>query len=204
MKMFKKDRLPAHLEDDLPLGKQFLIFGWEVVKVVVISLVIIIPVRTFLIKPFYVKGASMEPNFYDHQYLIIDEISYRFSDPERGDPVVFRFPLDPRQFFIKRVIGLPGEKIGIENGQVTITNSAYPEGIVLEENYLEASTKTIGSVEVQLGEIEYFLLGDNREASLDSRIFGPVSRSFIVGRTFLRGWPLNQFGIINHDLDYNL
>ena len=95
--------------------RNFFIFVFEVVKVVVISLAIIIPVRYFLIQPFYVKGASMEPSFYDHEYLIVDEMSYRFRLPERGEIVVFKYPLDPSQYFIKRVIGLPGEKVEISS-----------------------------------------------------------------------------------------
>ena len=201
---FRKTKYPSFLEDDLSFGKKALIFFWEIFKVVVISLAIIVPVRYFLIKPFYVKGASMEPNFYDHEYLIIDEITYRFSAPERGDSVVFRFPLDPGQHFIKRIIGLPNEKIKIADGKIYIFNQAKPEGEVLNENYLLPAMKTLGEVEVQLGADEYYLLGDNRTASLDSRIFGPVKRQFIVGRTFLRGWPLERVGLILNNLEYNL
>ncbi|HLC89994.1 MAG TPA: signal peptidase I [Patescibacteria group bacterium] len=201
---FRKTKYPSFLEDDLSFGKKALIFFWEIFKVVVISLAIIVPVRYFLIKPFYVKGASMEPNFYDHEYLIIDEITYRFSAPERGDSVVFRFPLDPGQYFIKRIIGLPNEKIKIADGKIYIFNQAKPEGEVLNENYLLPAMKTLGEVEVQLGADEYYLLGDNRTASLDSRIFGPVKRQFIVGRTLLRGWPLERVGLILNNLEYNL
>src|SRR3989344_294895 len=106
-------RAPRHLADELTFRQQLLVFSWEIIKVVVISLAIIVPVRYFLIKPFYVKGASMEPNFYDHEYLIIDEISYRFAEPARGDIVVFRYPNDERQYFIKRIIGLPTETVRI-------------------------------------------------------------------------------------------
>ena len=201
---FRKTKYPSFLEDDLSFGKKALIFFWEIFKVVVISLAIIVPVRYFLIKPFYVKGASMEPNFYDHEYLIIDEITYRFSAPERGDSVVFRFPLDPGQYFIKRIIGLPNEKIKIADGKIYILNQAKPEGEVLNEDYLLPAMKTLGEVEVQLGADEYYLLGDNRTASLDSRIFGPVKRQFIVGRTLLRGWPLERVGLILNNLEYNL
>ena len=109
--MFKKNKYPSHLQEDLSLKRQAVIFVWELFKVLVISLVIIIPIRHFLIKPFYVKGASMEPNFFDKEYLIIDEISYRFNEPARGDSVVFRYPLEPKQFFIKRIIGLPGDRV---------------------------------------------------------------------------------------------
>ena len=122
MSLFSKKDYPAHLQDDLPVGKQVLIFVWEVFKVVVISLAIIVPIRYYLIKPFYVKGASMEPTFYDHEYLIINEIGYRFGEPNRGDVVVFRYPFDPSQYFIKRVIGLPGERVKISNGKVEIFN----------------------------------------------------------------------------------
>ena len=204
MTPLKKNKYPNYLEEDLSLGKQILIFGWEVFKVVVISLAIIIPVRYFLIKPFYVKGASMEPNFYDHEYLIIDEISYRFADPDRGDSVVFRYPFDRSQYFIKRIIGLPGEKIKVSGGEVLVFNSATAEYEVLVEDYLLPAMKTLGEVEVELGADEYYLLGDNRLASLDSRAFGSIKRQDIVGRTWLRGWPFYRIGIISNNLEYNL
>ena len=176
---------------------------FELVQVVAISLAIIIPVRYFLIQPFYVKGASMEPSFYDHEYLIIDELSYRFHTPARGDIVVFRYPNDPKQFFIKRVIGLPGETVEVAGGQVKIYNDAHPNGdVLIETKYLDqdytATTRT-----VTLKNDEYFVLGDNRIASLDSRYFGPVNKSFIVGRVWLRGWPLDRwksFDPINYSL----
>ena len=95
--------------------KNFLSFVFELIKIVVISLVIIIPVRYFLIQPFYVKGASMEPNFYDHEYLIIDEITYRFNEPQRGDIIVFRYPRNPQEYFIKRLIAMPGEEVQIKD-----------------------------------------------------------------------------------------
>ena len=170
-------------------------FFWEMVKVAIISLVIILPVRYFLIQPFYVKGASMEPNFYDHEYLIIDEISNRFKEPQRGDIVVFKYPNDTKQYFIKRVISLPGEKVKIDNNQI------YINGTRLNEPYLAPNTETVlalrGYGDVELGSDEYFLLGDNRNESLDSRIFGPVKRDLIVGRTWIRGWPFNRVTVFN-------
>ena len=198
-----KKRYP-HLEDDLSLGKQILIFGWEIFKVVTISLAIIIPVRYFLIQPFYVKGASMEPNFSDFEYLIINEISYRFNEPQRGEVIVFRYPHDPSQFFIKRVIGLPGEQVVIRDGQVYIKSSTSQELVVLDESaYLSATTKTGGQIDVTLGPDEYYLLGDNRAASLDSRAFGPVSRQSIIGKTLLQGWPIDKVGLFK-SIDYGL
>lgn len=170
-------------------------FFWEMVRVAIISLAIILPVRYFLIQPFYVKGASMEPNFFDHEYLIIDEISYRFSTPQRGDIVVFKYPKDPKQYFIKRVIGLPGEKIKIQDNKIYVNN------VILNEAYLPSSTETLlplrGYGDVELASDEYFLLGDNRNQSLDSRIFGPVKRDFVVGRTWIRGWPFNKITVFN-------
>lgn len=170
-------------------------FFWEMFKIAVIALAIIIPVRYFLIQPFYVKGASMEPNFYDHEYLIIDEISYRLSGPSRGDIVVFKYPKDPKQYFIKRVIGLPKEKISIREDGIYVNdqllNEAYlPEGI-------ETSLPLRGYSELMLADDEFFLLGDNRDQSLDSRVFGPVKKDFIIGRTWIRGWPFSRLTVFN-------
>lgn len=177
--------------------RSFFSFVFELVKIVVISLVIIIPIRYFLIQPFYVKGASMEPNFYDHEYLIIDEISYRFKQPQRGDIIVFRYPKNPQEYFIKRVIGLPGEKVQIKNGEVVIYNQANPDGYVVNENYLNPDTKTYSLNEdiITIGDNEYFVLGDNRNSSKDSRSFGAVNASFITGRVILRGWPFNRVNV---------
>ncbi len=138
----------------------------------------------------------MEPNFYDHEYLIIDEISYRFNEPKRGEIVVFRYPKDPSQFFIKRVIALPGETVEIANGKIRVYNDAHPHGVTLEESYLERETLSPPQT-VTLKTDEYFLMGDNRSSSLDSRIFGPVTRSFIVGRVWLRGLPVDRWHVFH-------
>lgn len=184
-------------EHPSPVGENaragVLAFIFELLQVLLISLVIIVPVRYFLIQPFYVKGASMEPNFYDHEYLIIDEISYRLHTPARGEVVVFRPPTDPSQFFIKRVIGLPGETVEVGNGQVKIYNDAQPNGFVLDETFYLDQATTAGVKTVTLKSDEYFLLGDNRAASLDSRYFGSVKRSAIVGRVWVRGYPIDRW-----------
>jgi len=169
------------------------LFIWEVAKIVIILLAIILPIRYFLIQPFYVKGASMEPTFYDHQYLLIDEITYRFSDPQRGDIVVFHYPKDTSQFFIKRIIGLPGETLEIKDNAVYIYNKKFSQGVKLREDYLGQEVLTNGNMNVELGDKEYFLMGDNRPSSLDSRFFGVVARKYLVGRTWLRVWPFEQF-----------
>jgi signal peptidase I len=168
------------------------VFLLEIIKVVAIALVIIWPVRTFLIQPFYVKGQSMEPNFYNYEYLIVDELSYRFREPVRGEVVVLR---DPRvnhrkQFFIKRIVGLPEEQVRIQDGNVMITNADHPEGFLLEEDYIPEETITAsGGETVTLKSGEYFVLGDNREHSYDSRYVGPFRRNEIIGRVWLRAWP---------------
>ncbi len=171
---------------------------WETIKVIIISLAIILPIRYFIIQPFYVKGASMEPNFYDHEYLIIDEISYRFKEPQRGEVIVFRYPKDPKQFFIKRIIGLPGETIKIHDGKITIINQKHPGGFILDESAYLGNKYTRGNLEVKLKKDEYFVLGDNRNSSLDSRIFGPIKRKSIIGRTWIRGWPLKRITIFSY------
>ncbi len=177
--------------------KNFFVFVFELLKVVIISLAIIIPIRYFLIQPFYVKGASMEPNFYDHEYLIIDEISYRFRTPSRGEIVVFRYPRNPQEYFIKRIIGLPGEKIQIKDGSVYIYKVGQEEAEKLTENYLDGGVNTYALNEdiINLEPDEYYVLGDNRNSSKDSRSFGPVNKSFITGRVILRGWPPARIGL---------
>lgn len=203
----KKERDMAQIDwqedGSVGLGRQAFEFIVELIKVVLISLAIIIPVRYFLIQPFYVKGASMEPNFYDNQYLIINEISYRFSDPDRGDIVVFKYPLDPSQYFIKRVVGLPGETIEVKEGQVLLYNDSYSDGIVVGETYLEEGDTTNGEDRVVLEDDQYYVLGDNRDSSLDSRRFGPIKRKNIVGKVWFRGWPFTEFKVFESP-SYNL
>lgn len=168
-------------------------FVWEIMKVVVISLAIVIPIRYFLIQPFFVKGASMEPNFENGEYLIIDEISYNLSKPRRGEVVIFRYPADPSQFYIKRIIGLPEEKVTISGGKIRIANQSYPQGFVLDEDkYSIGPHATPGEVKVALGVDEYFVLGDNRANSSDSRVFGAVPEKNIIGRAWIRAWPFNR------------
>lgn len=181
--------------------KKFFVFVWELAKVALISAAIIIPIRYFLIQPFFVKGASMEPNFEDKQYLIVDELSYRFSSPERGQVIVFRYPRNPQEYFIKRLIGLPGEQVQVKDGKVTIFNDENPDGMVLDESYLPDNLETFSDSEnkVTVGENEYFVLGDNRGASKDSRYFGTVNKSFVTGKVMFRGWPLDEIKVFNKD-----
>lgn len=175
-----------------PVAGAAAVFALEVLQIVIISAAIIIPIRYFLIQPFYVKGASMEPNFYDHEYLIIDELSYRLREPLRGEIVVFRYPRDESQFFIKRVIGLPGETVEVTDAHVVIYNDANPNGKALDEDPYLDGVLTQGKKKITLGPDEYFVMGDNRDESLDSRSFGAVKKSEIVGRVWVRGLPLSR------------
>ncbi len=176
--------------------QEALAFIWETIKVVVISLAIIIPIRYFLVQPFFVKGASMETTFDDGNYILIDEISYRFRNPARGEVIVFRFPEDKTQFFIKRIIGLPEETVEIKSDQVIIHNKQNPGGFTLNENYLDTGQHTTGDTRVKLDSNEYFVLGDNRLRSSDSRRWGPLNISLITGKVFFQAWPLSDFGKI--------
>ncbi|MFH1207073.1 MAG: signal peptidase I [Patescibacteria group bacterium] len=168
-------------------------FILELVKIVLIALVIIIPIRYFLFQPFYVRGASMEPNFHDNEYLIIDEITYRFTEPQRGDVVVMRNPNRTSEFFIKRIIGLPGETVESTNGEVKIINDQFPDGIILSESYLAEGTITNNLAATSVPSDQYFVMGDNRSVSLDSRIFGSLPSQDIVGRAWLRVYPFSEF-----------
>ena len=165
-------------------------FIWETAKVVVLSLLIILPIRYFIMQPFFVRGESMIPSFDDKDYLIVDEISYRLGEPKRGEVIVFRFPQDPSQYYIKRIIGMPEETVEIANGIVTIFNRDNPAGFTLSEPYLTETTP--GDVKIKLDEREYFVLGDNRDSSSDSRRWGPLYRHLIVGRAWIRVWPFNS------------
>ncbi|MBI4692327.1 MAG: signal peptidase I [Candidatus Terrybacteria bacterium] len=139
---------------------------WEFIKFTVIAILIVVPIRLWIAQPFIVSGASMEPTFDNGDYLIIDELSYNLRKPQKGEVVVFRYPLDPSKFFIKRIAGLPEETMEINGRKIT------------------------------LAENEYFVLGDNRSASSDSRIWGPVPENLIVGRTLVRLWPITKLELM--------
>lgn len=171
---------------------------WEFSKIVLISLAIVLPIRMFVAQPFIVRGASMEPNFEDGEYLIVDELSYLLREPARGEVIVFRYPEDPSQFFIKRIIGLPGETVVIEGGSVEIKNDTDSGGFVLDESYLSDTIVTVPDSTATLEEHEYFVMGDNRMESSDSRRWGTLGDEFLIGRAFLRLWPLSALDIITH------
>ena len=175
--------------------KQFFAFVWELIKIAVIAALIVVPIRYYVFQPFFVKGQSMEPNFSSGDYLIVDEISYRFREPARGEVIVFVSPQNSSQRFIKRIIGLPGETVAIQEGAITITSSG--QQFLLDESiYLSSGQLTRGTVQIVLEESEYFVLGDNRDFSFDSRRFGQLDKKSIIGRVFLRAWPIVAFAKI--------
>ena len=170
---------------------------WEFVKVVIISLLIVIPVRTWVAQPFIVDGSSMVPTYHNGEYLIIDELTYELSTPERGQVIVFRYPINPSEFFIKRIIGLPGETVEIKNSKVLIHPADSDQTIVLDESYLPKNLQTGPDETVKLEAGQYFVMGDNRTASSDSRFWGVLPRNNITGKVFLRLWPLTKAGFVN-------
>lgn len=175
------------------------LFFWDIVKIVIISLAIIVPIRYFIMQPFFVRGASMHPTFESGDYLIINEIGYRFGEPKRGDVIVFRPPQNnTKQFYIKRIIGLPGEAVKVEAGKVWV--GASEESLAeLKEEYIAETTP--GNANIELGNEEYFVLGDNRNASSDSRSWGPLTRKNIIGKAWIRAWPVSDFELVRNPLN---
>jgi len=177
------------------------VFFLELVKVALLAAITIALVRYFLFKPFYVKGQSMEPNFYEKDYLIIDELSYRFREPQRGEVIVFKAPTVEKDYYLKRILGLPGERVKVGDGKVVVYNDDYPQGVLVEEFYL--AEETPGSNMLTLGPGQYYVMGDNRDASYDSRRFGAIEEGSIIGRAWVRGWPFTRISAFSAP-DYNL
>jgi len=164
----------------------------EVLEVALVAVVSVFLIRTFLVQPFLVSGASMSPNFSSGDYLLVDELTYRVRAPERGEVIVFGYPSGGSTYFIKRVIGLPGETVKIDGSEIKIVNNENPEGFLLDETYLPPSTVTNGNVDLKLKDNEYFVLGDNRSYSFDSRSWGVLVYDDIVGLARVRLWPLGS------------
>lgn len=172
----------------------------EMIRYSLIALLVVVPIRMFIAQPFIVSGASMEETFQSGEYLIVDQVTYNFHKPERGDVIVFRYPKEPSKFFIKRVIGLPGDTINIAGNVVTISNDANPNGTVLNEPYIKSMDIPTNLVET-LGEREYFVMGDNRDESSDSRAWGVLQEDRIIGRAFIRLFPPQAFDYMPGDID---
>lgn len=170
---------------------------WELVRFALIALIIVVPIRVLVAEPFVVSGSSMAPTFKDGDYLIVDKLSYRLANPHRDDVVIFRFPGDPSKFYIKRIIGLPSETVIIDGGKITIINEAHPDGLVLDQPFIEKPSSN--NLRFDLKADEYFVMGDNRNASSDSRFWGPVKRDLLSGRALLRLLPINKIETLPGD-----
>ncbi|MBI2610186.1 signal peptidase I [Candidatus Giovannonibacteria bacterium] len=168
-------------------------FGKDLIRFIVIAVLIIVPIRAWVAQPFIVKGASMEPTYEDGQYLIIDELTYHLRNPKRGEVVVFRFPNDTSKFYIKRVIGLPGETIEVKNTRIFLVKGEEREE--LKEPYLSEALTTPDGI-FELKNDEYFVLGDNRLRSSDSRTWGNLPLNLVVGRVWMRLWPPDRISFL--------
>ncbi|HUY69536.1 MAG TPA: signal peptidase I [Candidatus Tyrphobacter sp.] len=174
----------------------------EIAEILFIALAAVFIVKSYVAQPFVVQGSSMEPNFGPGDYLLVDELSPRFESLKTGEVVVFRYPQDPSEFFIKRIIGLPGDKVTIENGRV------YVNGKELSETYLPQGTETClsssysldscGNETVDLTADQYFVMGDNRAVSYDSRSWGPVAANLMMGVVRVRLLPPTEFKIFSY------
>jgi signal peptidase I len=167
----------------------------EIIKFSILALLIVVPIRMFVAQPFIVSGASMEDTFQNSDYLIVDQLSYYTRDPKRGDVAIFRYPRDPSKFFIKRIIGVPGDTVVIENESVIIRNDSFPAGVKLQEPYVDDMQPNSYQKET-LGANEYFVMGDNRDESSDSRVWGVLQEEYIIGRALVRLFPPSEFEIL--------
>ena len=174
--------------------KRFLGSFFEVVEVALIALVTVFLVRTFLLQPFLVNGASMEPNFKNGDYLLVDELTYRLREPKRGEVVVFKYPGDESTYYIKRIIGLPGERVKLDGAEITVYNDSNEEGLKINENYLNDQVQYIAK-DYTLKDDEFFVLGDNRSYSFDSRSWGPLIDKELIGLVRVRLWPVTNASI---------
>jgi len=175
--------------------KEFFIFLLDSLKILLIALAIVIPIRMLLFQPFVVKGDSMEPNYHSGDYLIIDELSYRLRDPQRGEVIVFKYPLNTSLRYIKRIIALPNETLELQNGDVYISRAGsqpvkIDESLYISDKTREAWKSMLNDGPITLKSNEYFVMGDNRNYSSDSRVWGILPAQDITGRVLLRISPL--------------
>jgi signal peptidase I len=197
----EEERPPKEKKEKSPLAEFLSTAGkfiYEVIKTTAIIIIVAFLIRFFLIQPFLVEGESMEPNFHNNEYLVIQKVSGYLNKYKRGDVVVFKYPNNPEVSYIKRIIGLPGEKVKFDQGKIIIFNNQYPEGQELTENYtLSITDETNQASEKNLGPNEYFVMGDNRNNSSDSREWGALNKKFIQGKVLIRLYPFSDIGIVH-------
>ena len=177
--------------------QKFINFILDFLETIVVALSIFVVVYLFLVKPHEVKGSSMEPNFQNNDYILTDKISYKINEPSRGDVVIFKSPKNPEVDYIKRVIGLPGERVKVQNGSVFINDKKLEEPYLKDRTLLFPGSYLQEGVEITVPVNEYFVFGDNRPHSSDSREFGPIPISSIIGKALIRYWPLTKLGPIS-------
>ncbi len=170
-------------------------FFKELIKFAFIALIIVLPIRYFVAQPFIVSGESMIPTFQDKDYLIVDEISYKVKAIARGDVLIFHPPVAETKYYIKRVIGLPGETVIIRGSSVTIKNTEHPGGFTLIEPYVDPADASSNNLTFTLSPTQYFMMGDNRAGSYDSRAWGPLEKKEIIGRPIVRLFPLTAISV---------
>lgn len=184
-------------------------FFAELIRTAIIVTVLAYIIRLFILQPFVVEGSSMFPLFHNNDYLIVEKVSYTVGQPQRGDVIVFKYPRNPDVNYVKRVIGLPGEKVVIKDGKVQIVNSSHPQGLTLDEPYVNdheatyiipnlAGGSSTSDSEFTVPANDYFVMGDNRQASSDSREWGFLPKEDIIGRVMVQAFPLDRFGVISH------
>jgi signal peptidase I len=169
----------------------------EWIQVIIIALVIAIPIRWLIAEPFIVNGASMDPTFATNQFLIVDRVTYRFEAPKRGDVIVFEYPNDPSIYYIKRIIVLPGENFSIKDGKVFVENASNPKGLYVNDSFVAADHSSYDNIATTtMDTTHYFVMGDNRSQSSDSRFWGPLDRHFIIGRPIVRLLPITAISVL--------
>lgn len=190
------------MQEKVSLPRKIFHFFLDIVETIVVALSFFVIIYLFLVQPHQVNGNSMWPSFYDGEYLLTDKFSYRINDPERGDVIIFHAPSGancPKQLqcdFVKRIIGLPNEEIEIKQGKLFINGSAITEYYLPEKETILAQQKITDEFHLNLSEEEYFVMGDNRSHSSDSRAWGPVPKKNIVGKAWIRYWPPQRIGFI--------
>lgn len=178
------------------IGKKIVNFVLDFLETIVVALSIFVVVYLFLIQPHEVKGNSMEPNFQNNDYILTDKISYKINVPHRGDVVIFKSPKNPEVDYIKRVIGIPGERVKVQKGKVFVNGKELSEPYLKDATFLFPGSFLQEGIEISVPNDEYFVLGDNRPHSSDSREFGPIPVKSIIGKALIRYWPLTKFGMM--------